>query len=155
MLYFDNAATTPIRPQVFEAMLPFLQQNFFNPSSVYTPARKIRAAVDDARFCVANLLGVLPEEIFFTSGGTESDNWAIKGALEASRRGKHIVTTKTEHHGILYVCKHLEKIGCEVTYLPVDCEGRVDARDLENALRDDTALISIMLANNEVGTIQP
>jgi cysteine desulfurase len=155
MLYFDNAATTPIRPQVFEAMLPFLQENFYNPSSVYTPARKIRAAIDDARFSIADALGVLPEEIFFTSGGTESDNWAIKGALEISARGKHIVTTQTEHHGILYVCKHFEKRGCEVTYLPVDGEGLVSPRDLENAIREDTALVSIMLANNEVGTIQP
>lgn len=155
MLYLDNAATTPIRPKVLEAMLPYLNDNFYNPSSVYTPARKVRAAIDEARALLAQCLNAAPDEIFFTSGGTESDNWAIKGTLEASKRGRHIITTETEHHGILYVCKHLEKLGVDVTYLPVDGEGFVAPTDLEAAIRPDTTLVSIMLANNEVGTIQP
>ncbi|MCL2049719.1 MAG: cysteine desulfurase NifS [Defluviitaleaceae bacterium] len=155
MLYLDNAATSPMRPQVFAAMLPYLQENFYNPSSVYSPARKVRAAIDDTRAFIGDALGVSSEEIFFTSGGTESDNWAIKGTLEKATRGRHIVTSAAEHHGILYVCKHLEKNGCEVTYLDVDGEGFVNAQDLARALRDDTALVSVMLANNEVGTIQP
>jgi cysteine desulfurase len=155
MLYLDNAATTPMRPQVFEAMLPYLKEEFYNPSGVYTPARKVRAAIDDTRSLIAEILNAAPEEIFFTSGGTESDNWAIKGTLEASKNKRHIITAETEHHGILYVCKYLEKQGYEITYLPVDGEGFVSNADLKNALRDDTALVSIMLANNEVGTIQP
>ncbi|MCL2224996.1 MAG: cysteine desulfurase NifS [Defluviitaleaceae bacterium] len=155
MLYLDNAATTPLQHGVFEAMLPYLNENFFNPSSVYKPARQVRAAIDEARQIVADVLNAAPNEIFFTSGGTEADNWAIKGALEASKRGRHIVTTATEHHGILYVCKHMEKQGCEVTYLPVDREGFVNPQDLDAAIRPETALVSIMFANNEVGTIQP
>lgn len=155
MLFFDNAATTPMHPQVLEAMMPYLTEIFYNPSSFYTPARKVRAAIEDARLIVATVLNAKPEEIFFTSGGTESDNWAIKGTLEASKRGRHLITTETEHHGVLYVCKHLEKQGIEVTYLPVDGEGFVLPVDLETAIRPDTALVSIMLANNEVGTIQP
>ena len=155
MLYLDNAATTPMRPQVLEAMLPYFTENFYNPSSVYAPARKTRAAIDEARQIIARTLNVGSDEIFFTSGGTESDNWAIKGALEASKRGRHLVTSETEHHGILYVCKHLEKQGVEVTYLPVDGEGFVLPSQLEKAIRPETALVSIMLANNEVGTIQP
>ncbi|MCL2577061.1 MAG: aminotransferase class V-fold PLP-dependent enzyme [Defluviitaleaceae bacterium] len=155
MLYLDNAATTPLRTQVLESMLPYLTENFYNPSSVYTPARKIRAAIDDSRQNIASVINAAPDEIFFTSGGTESDNWAIKGTLEASKRGRHIITTETEHHGILYVCKHMEKQGCEVTYLPVDGEGFVKPSDLEATIRPETSLVSIMLANNEVGTIQP
>jgi cysteine desulfurase len=155
MLYLDNAATTPMHPRVTEIMLPYLQENFYNPSSVYAPARKVRAVIDDARMVIADSLNAKPEEIFFTSGGTESDNWAIKGTLEASKRGTHLITTQTEHHGILYVCKHLEKQGCDVTYLPVDSEGFVRPSDLEAAIRPETALVSVMLANNEVGTIQP
>lgn len=155
MLYFDNAATTPLRPEVLDAMMPFLTENFYNPSSVYAPARKVRAAIDDARVIIADSLNAAPEEIFFTSGGTESDNWAIKGALEASKRGKHVITTQTEHHGILYVCKHLEKSGHDITYLPVDGEGFVAPADLAAAIRAETAVVSIMLANNEIGTIQP
>ncbi|MCL1845390.1 MAG: cysteine desulfurase NifS [Defluviitaleaceae bacterium] len=153
MIYLDNAATTPLRPGVLEAMLPFLSENFFNPSSVYAPARKVRAAVDDARGIVASAIGAKPDEIFFTSGGTESNNWAIKGALNGEK--KHIVTTAIEHHAVLFVCKHLEKCGFEVTYLPVDGEGFANPADLEAAIRPDTALVSIILANNEVGTIQP
>jgi len=136
-------------------MLPFLSEDFHNPSSVYTPARKVRAAIDDARIVIADAINARPEEIFFTAGGTESDNWAIKGVLEASKRGRHIITTQTEHHGILFVCKHLEKIGDSVTYLPVDHEGFVSPQDFENAIRPDTCLASIMFANNEVGTLQP
>ncbi|MDR0273616.1 MAG: aminotransferase class V-fold PLP-dependent enzyme [Clostridiales bacterium] len=152
MLYFDSAATTPMRPQVLDAMLPYLRENFYNPSAVYTPSRKIRAAIDDSRLVIANALNAKTEEIFFTSGGTESDNWAIKGMLE---RGRHVITTQTEHHGILYVCKNLEKKGFDITYLPVDGEGFVRTEDLEAAVREDTALVTIMFANNEVGTIQP
>jgi cysteine desulfurase len=156
MLYLDNAATTPLRPQVFDAMLPFLTENFFNPNSVYKPARQIRAAIDDARQTVAGVINAAPDEIYFTSGGTESDNWAIKGSLDASKRGRHLITTETEHHGILYVCKQIEKLeGGLVTYLPVDGEGFVNPQELEAAIRPQTALVSIILANNEVGTIQP
>ncbi|MCL1877958.1 MAG: aminotransferase class V-fold PLP-dependent enzyme, partial [Defluviitaleaceae bacterium] len=153
MLYLDNAATTPLRPCALEAMRPFLSENFYNPSSVYAPARKVRAAIDDARGFIASALGAKSEEIFFTSGGTESNNWAIKGSLSGEK--KHIVTTAVEHHAGLYVCKHLEKCGFDVTYLPVDGEGFVREDDLDAAIRPDTALVSIILANNEVGTIQP
>jgi cysteine desulfurase len=155
MLYLDNAATTPLRPKVFDAMKPFLTENFYNPSSVYAPARKTRAAIDDARALIAASLNAGIDEIFFTSGGTESNNWAIKGAAEASKRGKHLITTAVEHHAVLYVCKHLEKLGWEVTYLPVDGEGFVSPDDLQAAIRPDTALASIIFANNEIGTIQP
>ncbi|MCL2356106.1 MAG: cysteine desulfurase [Defluviitaleaceae bacterium] len=150
MLYFDNAATTPMRPCALEAMLPFLSENFYNPSSVYGSARKVRAAIDDARGAVASAIGANPDEIFFTSGGTESNNHALKG-LPA----KHIITTAAEHHAVLYVCKHLEKLGCEVTYLPTDNEGTIRADDLAAAIRPDTSLVSIISANNEVGTISP
>ena len=155
MLYFDHAATTPMRPAALAAMMPFLSENFYNPSSVYTPARSVRAAIDTARRHVAATINAAPDEIFFTSCGTESNNWAIKGAAEISKRGRHIITTAAEHHAVLYVCKHLEKLGTEVTYLPVNNEGFVSPQDLEEAIRPDTALVSIILANNEVGTIQP
>jgi len=160
MLYFDNAATTPMRPQVLKAMLPYMKEKFYNPSSVYAPARRVRSALDDARVEIANAINAKTEEIFFTSGGTESDNWAIKGVLEAfrSKNGNaapHIITSATEHHGILYVCKYLERQGVEVTYLPVDGEGFVSPNALDAAIKPNTALASVMLANNEVGTIQP
>lgn len=152
MLYFDNAATTPLRPCAYEAMLPFLTENFYNPSSVYAPARKVRAAIDDARVIIASAIGANPEEIFFTSGGTESNNWALKGATTQKR---HIISTEAEHHAVLYVGKTLEKFRRDVTYLPVDGEGAAREEDLAAAIRPDTALVSIMLANNEVGTISP
>jgi len=155
-LYFDNAATTPLHPKALAALLPYLSDNYANPSSVYTPARAARKAIDEARFNVANAIGAKPEEIFFTGGGTEAVNWAIKGVLEARRqKGRHIVTTKVEHHAGLYTCKHLEKQGYEITYLPVDAEGFVSPEAVKTAIRPDTVLVSVIMANNEVGTIQP
>jgi len=153
-LYFDHAATTPLHPKALESMMPFLTDNYANPSSAYTPAREARKAIDHARQTVANAIGANPEEIFFTSSGTEADNWAIKGALEASK-GKHIITSTAEHHAVYYTCRHLEKLGVEVTYVPVDKEGFISPIDVKAAIRPDTALISIIMANNEVGTIQP
>jgi len=154
-LYFDHAATTPLDPRVLEVMMPLLTEQFYNPSSVYSPGRKVRAMIDDARRTVASLLGALPEEIYFTSSGTEADNWAIMGTLENSKRGKHIVSTTIEHHGVLYFLRHLEKQGYEVTYVGVNHEGIVDPADIEHAIRPETALVSVMMANNEVGAIQP
>ncbi|MCL2840576.1 MAG: IscS subfamily cysteine desulfurase [Defluviitaleaceae bacterium] len=154
MLYLDNAATTPLHPKALEAMMPYLTEHFANPSSVYSPARKVRAAIDEARQTIATAINAEPSEIFFTSGGTEADNWAIKG-LWSSEKGGHIITTQIEHHGILNVFEYLKKQGFEVTYLPVDIEGLVNPQDLENAIKPDTRLISIIFANNEVGSIQP
>ena len=153
-LYFDHAATTPLLPQALEAMMPFLNENFANPSSAYTPAREARKAIDKARQTVAALIGANPDEIFFTSSGTEADNWAIKGALEAGK-GRHIITSAVEHHAVLYTCRHLEKQGYDITYVPVDGDGFISPDDIKNAVRPDTALVSIIMANNEVGTIQP
>ncbi|MCL1842288.1 MAG: aminotransferase class V-fold PLP-dependent enzyme [Defluviitaleaceae bacterium] len=155
MLYLDNAATTPLRPEALAAMMPFLTENFYNPSGFYSPAQNVRSKIDTTRQIVAEILNVRPDEIIFTSGGTESDNWAIKGVIEAAKKGSHIITTSAEHHGILYVCKYLETRGYPVTYLPVDGEGFVCPADLEASIRPDTCLISIMFANNEVGTLQP
>ena len=155
-LYFDNAATTPLHPKALAAMMPFLSGNFANPSSVYTPARAARKAIDEARLTVAGILGAKPEEIVFTGSGTEAANWAIKGVLEAqSHKGRHVITSAIEHHAVLYTCKHLEKLGYEVTFLPVDAEGFVAPGAVEAAIRPDTVLISVIMANNEVGTIQP
>jgi len=154
-LYLDNAATTPLHPQALEAMMPFLTENYANPSSVYRAAQKVRKAIDESRLCVAAAISASPDEIFFTAGGTESDNWAIKGTLEASRPKGHIITSSIEHHGILHVCKHLEKQGYDVTYLPVDDMGVVSPESVEEAIRPDTCVVSVMLANNEVGSIQP
>lgn len=155
-IYLDHAATTPVHPQVLEVMLPYLQEQYGNPSSVYSLARQAKKAIEDAREQVANLLGAEPNEIVFTSGGTESDNIALRGVARANRhRGKHIITSSIEHHAVLDTAKDLEKEGFEVTYLPVDEYGMVRVEDVEAAIRDDTILISIMYANNEVGTIQP
>ena len=155
-LYFDNAATTPLHPKALAAMLPYLAEDFANPSSMYTPARAARKAIDEARLTVADTLGTKPEEIFFTGSGTEAANWAIKGVLEAnSKKGKHIITTAAEHHAVLYTCKHLEKQGYEVTYLPVDAEGLITPEAVQAAIRPDTVFASVILANNEVGAIQP
>ena len=155
-LYFDNAATTPLHPKALAAMMPFLTDNFANPSSVYTPARAARKAIDEARLTVAGILGAKPEEIVFTGSGTEAANWAVKGVLEAqSQKGRHIITTAAEHHAMLYTCKHLEKHGYEVTYLPVNTEGLVAPEDVKAAIRPDTVLVSVIFANNEVGAIQP
>jgi len=155
-VYMDHAATTFTKPEVVEAMLPFLKERFGNPSSLYSIGREAKEAVETAREQLAKALGTNPEELYFTSGGTESDNWAIKGTAFASRKkGKHIITTPIEHHAVLYPCKYLETQGFDVTYLPVDTYGLVNPADVETAIRDDTILISVMYANNEIGTIEP
>jgi cysteine desulfurase len=155
-VYLDHAATTPLDPRVLEAMLPVLGSVWGNPSSIYYEGRQARKTLDAARRSIADVLGARPNEVIFTSGGSESDNTAVRGAAFASRRrGRHIVTSAVEHHAVLHAVEQLEREGFEATYLPVDGEGFVDAADLERALRPDTVLVSIMLANNEVGTIEP
>ena len=155
-IYLDNAATTAVKPEVFEAMKPFFTDIYSNPSSVYSFAGKAKKAMEDAREKIAGYLGARSSEIYFTGGGSESDNWAIKGVSEAYQtKGKHIITSKIEHHAVLHTCQWLEKHGYEVTYLDVDEDGLVSLEDLENAIREDTILISIMFANNEIGTIEP
>jgi len=155
-VYMDHAATTFTKPEVVEVMLPFLKEHFGNPSSLYSIGREGKEAVENAREQLAKALGASPEEIYFTSGGTESDNWAIKGTAFARRKkGKHIITTPIEHHAVLYPCKYLETQGFDVTYMPVDSYGLVDPAEVEAAIRDDTILISVMYANNEIGTIEP
>ena len=154
-IYLDHAATTPCAPQVVEAMLPFFTQVYGNASSVHTWGREAKRAVEAARRQVQKALNAAqPQEIFFTGGGSESDNWAIKGAALACRSG-HIITTAIEHHAVLHTCQWLEKQGFRVTYLPVDGEGRVHPADVDKAIREDTILVSVMAANNEVGTLQP
>ncbi len=156
MIYFDNNATTQIAPEVFEAMKPFLTEFYGNPSSAYEPARRTRRTIDDSRRTVAELLGASDaREIVFTSGGTESDNWAILGALEAAPGKKHIVTTSVEHEAIRKLCEKLEKKGFEVTWLGVSEEGFLDLEELKKSLRKDTAIVSAMLANNETGILFP
>ena len=156
MIYLDHAATTPVDPAVLEAMLPLLRDNFGNPSSVYGPGRDARAAIDHARDRVATALGCQSRELIFTSGGSESDNLAIRGvALRNRDRGNHVVCSQVEHHAVLHTCQDLERQGFEVTYLSVDHRGRVDPGQLRAALRPGTLLVSVMLGNNEVGTIQP
>jgi cysteine desulfurase len=155
-VYLDHNATTPVHPEVLAAMLPYYQEKFGNPSSIHGFGREAKVALDEAREKVAQLLGVSSSEIFFTSGGTESDNLAVKGVAFANRdKGRHIVTSKIEHHAILESCKFLEKEGFTVTYLPVDSKGVINPEDLRKALRNDTVLVSIMYVNNEVGSIQP
>lgn len=154
-IYLDHAATTPVKSEVVEAMLPYFTQNFGNPSSVYQLAQINKKAIDEARETIAKAIGANTNEIFFTSGGTEADNWAIKGIAEAHKnKGNHIITTKIEHHAVLHTCEYLEKNGYEVTYLDVDETGQVRLEDLQNAIKDTTILITIMYANNEIGTIQ-
>ncbi len=156
LIYLDNAATTALKPEVFEAMKPFFLENYSNPNSIYTFAQQSKKAVDEARETIAALIGAKPNEIYFTAGGSESDNWAIKGCAEAlASKGKHMITTKIEHHAVLHTCEYLEKKGVEVTYLDVDADGRISLEQLEQAIRPDTFLISIMFANNEIGTIEP
>lgn len=156
IIYMDNAATTPMRQEVVDAMIPYMRENFGNPSSLYDIAKINREAVALARSRVARALNAEDKEIYFTSCGTESDNWAIKGTAFANRdKGKHIITSAIEHHAVLYTCQWLEKQGFEVTYLPVDEFGMVNPKDVEAAIRPDTVLITIMFANNEIGTIQP
>ncbi|MBM4404733.1 MAG: aminotransferase class V-fold PLP-dependent enzyme [Chloroflexi bacterium] len=155
-IYMDHAATTAVHPEVLEAMLPYFSEEFYNPSSMYAPAQRCRQAVDAARKTIADLLGALPPEIIFTSGGTESDNAAIRGIATALRpQGNHIITSTAEHHAVLHTCHAMEKLGFAVTYLPVDRYGMVKAGDAEKAIKRETVLISLMLANNEVGTINP
>jgi|ERR1035437_8728503 cysteine desulfurase len=154
--YLDNNATTKTDPEVVKAMLPYFSDNYFNPSGVYSAAQDARKDVENARATAAKFLNADPKEIIFTSGGTESDNMAVKGAAYANTdKGRHIITTKIEHHAIINTCKYLEKHGWEVTYLPVDKYGIVDMEELKKAIRKDTVLISVMFANNEIGTIQP
>ncbi len=156
-IYADNAATTKISKPVLDAMMPYLTEEYGNPSSIYAIGRKSKRIIEDAREKVAELLGAEPREIFFTSSGTESDNWALRGAAEALKaKGKtHIITSAIEHHAVLHTVKALEKEGFTATYLPVNSEGFVSVSDIENAITDKTAIVSIMFANNEIGTIQP
>ncbi len=156
MIYLDNAATTKTAPEVVEAMLPYFTEYYGNPSTIYSLGASCKKAVSDARQIIADKLGSKPQEIYFTAGGSESDNWALKAAADAyGAKGKHIITSKIEHHAILHTCEYLEKNGFEVTYLDVDEKGLVRPEDLKAAIRPDTILISIMFANNEIGTIEP
>ncbi|WP_094603331.1 Cysteine desulfurase IscS [Sporomusa silvacetica DSM 10669] len=155
-IYFDHSATTPVDREVAELMLEYMTDKFGNPSSVHSFGRETRKAVEEAREKVAALINATPKEIFFTSGGTEGDNLALKGVAFANRKkGNHIITTAIEHHAILHTCEYLEKHGFTVTYLPVDENAMIRMEDLKNAITDQTILISVMFANNEVGTIQP
>ena len=155
ILYFDHAATTPIKQEVLEEMIPFFKDHFGNASSAHFMGREARKAVEASREKIADSIGCTDREIFFTAGGTESDNWAILGTALKEDKGKHIITTAVEHPAVLNTCQYLEAKGFDVTYLPVDEYGAVSIDDLKKAIRKDTILISIMLANNEVGTIQP
>jgi len=156
LIYLDNAATTKTAPEVVEAMLPYFSECYGNPSSIYSLGSTSKKAVIESRETIAGVLGCKTNEIYFTAGGSEADNWAIKAAAEAySFKGKHIITSRIEHHAVLHTCEYLEKHGYEVTYLNVDADGVVDLEQLKRAIRPDTILISIMFANNEVGTIQP
>lgn len=156
IIYLDHSATTPVRPEVLEAMLPYFSLGFGNPSSIYTIGQEARKAVDDAREQAARILGARMSEVVFTSGGTESDNAALKGAAFALRHtGSHIITTAIEHHAVLHTCHQLEQFGFDVTYVPVDEYGIVDPHTIVRAITDETVLVSVMMANNEIGTIQP
>lgn len=156
IIYFDHAATTPIKKEVLEEMIPYLTEQYGNPSTIYKLGREAKKAIELARERVAKALNADIEEIYFTSGGTESDNWALKGTALANRdKGRHIITTTIEHHAVLNPLKYLEKIEFEVTYVPVEPNGIVDPNKIKEAIREDTILISVMLANNEIGTIQP
>jgi cysteine desulfurase len=156
IIYMDHSATTYVRKEVVEAMAPYHAEHFGNPSSIYSIARESKKTIDAARVQMAQALGAEPDEIYFTSGGSESDNWAIKGVAFANRKkGNHIITSKIEHHAVLHTCEYVEKEGFTVTYLPVDQYGLVDPAELEKAITDKTILISIMYANNEIGTIEP
>ncbi|MBR0511280.1 MAG: cysteine desulfurase NifS [Ruminococcus sp.] len=156
-IYADNAATTAVSEEVLSAMLPYFRENYGNASSIYKLGRDAQRAIETAREKVAKALGAEPREIFFTSCGSESDNWAVKGTAEimAKKGKKHIITSVFEHHAILHTTEYLEKHGFEVTYIPVSDKGLIDPQDIKNAIREDTALVTIMYANNEIGTIQP
>lgn len=156
MIYMDHSATTPVKKEVLDEMLPYFSEYYGNPSSIYQLSNQSKIAIDTARQRVAKALGAKKTEIYFTGGGSESDNWAIKGvAFKNFDKGNHIITTKIEHHAVLHTCEYLETKGFEVTYLEVDEYGMINLEDLENAIKDTTILISIMFANNEIGTIQP
>lgn len=155
-VYLDYSATTPVKKEVLETMLPYFSEEFGNPSSLYEIGAEVKKALGKARKQVAELINADEKEIFFTSGGTESDNWAILGVADTKKaKGKHIITTKVEHHAVLHTCEFLEKHGYEITYLDIDSNGFVRPEDLEKAIREDTILVSVMLVNNEIGTIQP
>lgn len=155
-VYMDYSATTPVKKEVLDAMLPYFSEHFGNPSSLYSIAQESKEALEKARGQVASLIGAKANEVFFTAGGSEADNWALEGVADALKdKGNHIITTKIEHHAILHTAEYLEKHGIDVTYLDVDAEGRVNPEDVENAITDKTVLISIMMVNNEVGTIEP
>ena len=155
-IYMDHAATTYVKPEVLDAMTPYFTEHFGNPSSIHSFARETKKAIDHAREQVANAIGATPSEIFFTSGATESDNWALRGmAYQHKNKGNHIITTAIEHHAILHTCQALEKEGFEVTYLEVDENGLVTPEQVKNAITDKTILVSVMFANNEIGTIEP
>lgn len=154
--YFDNAATTKVKKEVVDKMFPYFVESYGNPSSLYTLGRTAKVGIEEARKHVANLINCEKNEIYFTSGGTESDNTALKGIMHVNKnKGKHMITTKIEHHAILNSCKTLEEHGCKVTYLNVDKEGIINLEELVNAITEDTVLISVMFANNEIGSIQP
>ena len=156
IIYLDHAATTATRPEVVEAMLPYFTEKFGNPSSIYGIAAENKKAVQEARDVIGKSLDTSPDNIYFTAGGSEADNWALKATFEAyQEKGKHIITSVVEHHAILHTCEYLEKLGAEITYIGVDENGIINLDELENAIRPDTILISVMAANNEIGTIQP
>ncbi|MBQ3601304.1 MAG: cysteine desulfurase NifS [Lachnospiraceae bacterium] len=155
-IYLDNAATTAVKPEVLEAMMPYFTERFGNPSSVYGFAAQNKSVVTEAREIIAKALGTNTQDIYFTAGGSESDNWAIKATAEAYRdKGNHIITTKIEHHAVLHTCEYLEKQGFEITYVDVDEQGIVKLDEIKKAIRPTTILITVMFANNEIGTIQP
>lgn len=156
LIYLDNAATTAAYPEVLKSMEPYFTEFYGNPSSIYSFAAKSKKAIEDARHQVASLIGARDNEIYFTAGGSESDNWAVKAAAFALQgKGKHIITSKIEHHAVLHTCQYLEKLGFEVSYIDVDENGVLKLEDLRKAIRPDTILISVMFANNEIGTLQP
>ena len=156
LIYMDNAATTPVKPEVLDAMLPYFTEKFGNPSSIYSISSENKKAITDAKEVIAKTINTTPENIYFTAGGSESDNWALKATADAyASKGKHIITTKIEHHAILHTCEYLETKGFEITYLDVDENGLVKLDELTAAIRPDTILISVMFANNEIGTIEP
>ncbi len=156
MIYLDNAATTKTAPEVVESMLPYFGEAYGNPSAIYALGAAGKKAVNEARRAIASVINARQEEIYFTAGGTEADNWALKAVAESCQeKGRHIITTKIEHHAVLHTCRYLEKKGFEVTYLDVDRDGLVDVEELRAAIRPDTILISVIFANNEIGTIEP
>lgn len=156
LIYLDNAATTKTSPEVVEAMLPYFTEHYGNPSSIYSFAAANKEVISKQRETIAGVIGAKENEIYFTAGGTEADNWALTATAEAyGAKGKHIITTKIEHHAVLHTCEYLQKRGYEVTYLDVDEYGVVDPKSVEAAIRPDTILISVMFANNEIGTVEP